>query len=141
MAERRSMTAAMTLTPEKLAFIQGQPSEPKQSDGPPAPSVSPKAAIESTRKGPGKSLAADAPRAAPPRKQTAARPKEPKTADETPFIDHLLVPLTTRLQPKTANALRRAYLEQKLKRAKPATQQEIVEAALFQWLQQHDYVD
>jgi hypothetical protein len=51
------------------------------------------------------------------------------------------MPLTTRLQPRTANALRRAYLEQKLARREPATQQEIVEAALQAWLTLNGFLD
>jgi hypothetical protein len=46
----------------------------------------------------------------------------------------LLVSLTTRLSPATAEALRRAVLEQKLQRQRPQTQQEIVEAAVRGWL-------
>jgi len=57
------------------------------------------------------------------------------------LLGAVLVPLTTRLQPKTADALRRAYLEQKLRRQQPATQQEIVEAALVEWLNSHGYLE
>jgi hypothetical protein len=45
-----------------------------------------------------------------------------------------LVSLTTRLSPATAEALRRAALEQRLQRRRPHTQQEIVEAAVRHWL-------
>lgn len=48
-----------------------------------------------------------------------------------------LVPLTTRLTVQTAEALRRAYLQQKLAGRVPDTQQEIVEAALREWLRHH----
>jgi hypothetical protein len=46
----------------------------------------------------------------------------------------ILVSLTTRLSPATAEALRRAALEQRLRRRRPHTQQEIVEAAVRHWL-------
>ena len=46
----------------------------------------------------------------------------------------ILVSMTTRLSPATAEALRRAALELRLKRRKLHTQQEIVEAAVRHWL-------
>jgi hypothetical protein len=39
-----------------------------------------------------------------------------------------------------AQALRRAHLEQRLKHAKPDTQQEIVEEALGDWLSKHEFL-
>ena len=56
------------------------------------------------------------------------------------LLGEVLVPLTTRIRPETANALRRAYLEQKLAHRTPATQQEIIEAALTTWLQQNGFL-
>lgn len=52
----------------------------------------------------------------------------------------VLSPLTTRLHPNTSNALKRAYLERKLAGIVPNTQQEIVEAALDDWLVAHGYM-
>jgi hypothetical protein len=52
----------------------------------------------------------------------------------------VLVPLTTRLQSATSNALRRAYLEQKLASKRPDTQQEIVESALQEWLRRQGFL-
>jgi hypothetical protein len=40
-----------------------------------------------------------------------------------------------------AQALKRAYLEQRLKHAKPDTQQEIVEEALGEWLSQQGFLE
>ena len=54
---------------------------------------------------------------------------------------HVLVPITTRLLPRTADALRRAYLEQKLRHARPSTQQEIIEQALHDWLRREGYLE
>jgi hypothetical protein len=51
------------------------------------------------------------------------------------------VAITTRLQARTADALRRAYLEQKLNRLEPATQQEIIELAVQQWLRANSFLD
>lgn len=53
---------------------------------------------------------------------------------EASLLDDILVPLTTKLKRKTVQALRRAYLEQKLAGRKPATQQEIIEEAVGEWL-------
>lgn len=55
--------------------------------------------------------------------------------------DTYLVAITTRLKSKTADALRRAHLEQKLHRHKPDTQQDIIEAAVQHWLIQHAFLD
>jgi hypothetical protein len=130
MAERRSLSNAMDITPEKLAFIQGIP-EPT-----PMQTVAP-------------AIADDSQAISKPRKRRVPRPstrtQQPEsdvTHQQTPpsLLGALLVPLTTRLQPNTADALRRAYLEQKLSRRQPATQQEIVEAALADWLIRHGYL-
>jgi hypothetical protein len=45
-----------------------------------------------------------------------------------------------RLQHRTAQALRRASLEQRLARAKPDTQQEIAEQALADWLTKQGFL-
>lgn len=135
MSERRSLSSAMEFTPEKLAFIQA--TTPPLS-GPPEKVVEPNAETE-----------ADEPkkRDSSERRQhsrTVRRQRErvetaPQMLDPS-ILQGLLVPLTTRLQPETADALRRAYLEQKLARKNPATQQEIVEAALQDWLKGHAYL-
>jgi hypothetical protein len=52
-----------------------------------------------------------------------------------------LVPVPLRLQHRTAQALRRAYLEQKLKHAKPDTLQDIGEDAIADWLTKSGYLD
>ena len=57
------------------------------------------------------------------------------------MLDQVLVPVTIRLPHRTAQALRRAYLEQRLKHAKPDTQQEIVAEALGDWLRGHEFLE
>ena len=64
-----------------------------------------------------------------------------ETQETEPLGRQTLVPLTTRIGQQTADALRRAYLQQKLNRRLPDTQQEIVEAALRQWLSEHGLLD
>lgn len=56
-------------------------------------------------------------------------------------IANLLVPLTTRLQPTTAAALKRAGLEQKLRGQSPGTVQEIAEEAIQSWLRDYGYLE
>jgi hypothetical protein len=53
---------------------------------------------------------------------------------------NLLVPLTTRLSPSTAAALKRAGLEQKLYGRQPGTVQEIAEEAIVEWLREQGYL-
>lgn len=128
MTQRRSLTTAMEITPEKLAFIQGAapiapqpPSEPSTHET--VPLVAP------TRK---RSSIQQQPRSTPKDRDTEEH--------EASLLGVLLVPLTTRLQPVTADALRRAYLEQKLRGRRPDTQQEIVEAALQSWLRKEGFL-
>lgn len=54
-------------------------------------------------------------------------------------FSEMLVPITTKLRRRTYQALRRAYLQQKLRHRLPATQQEIVEAAVSDWLKTHGF--
>ena len=54
--------------------------------------------------------------------------------------NHALVPLSTRLHPEIANALRRASLERKLKDTPSNSVQDIVEEALTPWLRDQGYL-
>lgn len=128
MPKHRSMAAA--LSPEMLGFIRDGNSGVKPQErliaaetamlAPPASDNTSRAANRMS-----KSTVAPLP-SAPMSHQTQ--------------IPELLVPLTTRLRASTAEALRRAYLEQRLHRRAPATQQEIVEAALAAWLAANGYL-
>jgi hypothetical protein len=59
---------------------------------------------------------------------------EPLKSLETFSMAKVLIPLTIRLSPSTAAALKRAGLEQRLYGRTPGTVQEIVEEAIVQWL-------
>src|ERR1051326_1016254 len=129
MVERRSMTDAMALTPEKLAFIHGDQAKPEQGSKVSRPQV-----VEV--QAPGERVdSAKQVKATPPERRRGRRPKtvqpalvSPVVSDEaegSQFLPPLLASITTRLSPATAEALRRAALEQKLKRRRPHTQQEI----------------
>lgn len=140
MAERRSLGAALDLSPEKRAFIQGGPASKKTvpvtaKAAPPEVEVSAEIHDEPT---------SQVERAAQPvRRQRSgrqARAPLPQGNDVFLGIANLLVPLTTRLQPPTAAALKRAGLEQKLRGQSPGTVQEIVEGAIQSWLRDYGYL-
>lgn len=150
MAERRGLGAAMSMTPEKLAFIKGSMTTKELSDQSPAETpaeVTEAVTPESAEVSPSASRSAETPRARgsrPARSRDASIPRShPRTEldEREGFYGPILVPLTTRLEPKTADALRRACLEQKLARRSPDTQQEIVEIALKRWLRDNEFLD
>src|SRR4051794_28216296 len=60
--------------------------------------------------------------------------RERPELDATAILDEVLVPVTIRVPRRTSQALKRAYLEQKLKNAKPDTLQEVGKQAFDQWL-------
>lgn len=140
MAERRSLGQAMTMSPEKMAFIKGSvvskvaapavdtaPSQPKEK------------IIEVGDPGPAKEALEDG------KARTVRKQSRPRSTQHQPeaseILDQVLVPVTIRLQHRTAQALRRAHLEQRLRHAKPDTQQEIAEEALGEWLSRQGFLD
>jgi len=147
----------MTLSPEKLAFIQGGAERPAEATrkerGPGRP---PKATtIEMqlpNQLDASKVASTEEPHSQTPspgafndsgeteRKRKRRSPSRSEAPAASEVLSLVLVPLTTRLQHKTAQALRRAYLEQRLQHMKPDTQQEIVEEALLDWLERNDYL-
>lgn len=52
-----------------------------------------------------------------------------------------LIPVTIRLRPEVAGALKRASLERQLNGEEVFTQQDLVESALEPWLKQSGYID
>lgn len=130
MANRRSLGDAMTMTPEKVAFIHGSAVKDQKAE-----------AVRKVTPVPETTIELESPVAVPPGENTATRQpraRRRRQAKEQPqateILDQMLVPVTIRLQRKTAQALKRAHLEQRLNQAKPDTQQEIVEEALGDWL-------
>lgn len=122
MAERRRLETALELTAEQRAFIAGGATAPQDQTGRetvPRDDAAPRAS-QRTRQDEQVTAA-------------ATSPAEPFTSGR------LLVPLTTRLQPKTAHLLRRAILQQRLECRLPATVQEIIEVAVSRWLRDHGF--
>ena len=138
MSKHRSLSNAL-LTPEKLAFIKPEGAAPGRRT----------TEVNVTRS---QSLAKDATieMSREPQSQLPEPPRFPQSSDVAEFEvptnmprpadDDYLVAVTTRLQARTAEALRRAYLEQKLNRKEPGTQQEIIEAALQAWLRRNAFL-
>lgn len=133
MVERRSLGQAIDITPEKLAFIQGQ--DKKETSKAETPQEK---TVELERK------SASSARPSEPTQKTMRRTRNrasslAPTSDQ--ILDQVLVPVTIRLQHRTSQALKRAYLEQRLHHSKPDTQQEIVEEAVSDWLQKQGFLD
>ena len=136
MADRRSLGDALAMTPDKLAFIHG--------NGDKQQTVKVEAAVASDNAVSEQQVQKQTSRprrSSRPRAQASESPARASVDSETPYIDQILVPLTTRIRPGTANALKRVCLEQKLNRRKPDSAQEIVELALSHWLAQHGFLD
>ena len=140
MTDRRSLGDAMEMTPAKLAFIKGQPDKEAYAAtsevSPPTGIV--EKAIElrtpaSGRVGPTEKRSKEI-------RRTTARSVH-VTPEASEILAHMLVPVTIRLQRKTSQALKRAYLEQRLNHARPDTQQEIVEEALGDWLARRGFLE
>ena len=72
---------------------------------------------------------------------TQAAPSPPSPPTPLPTTNNTfpvgLIPITVRLSPEIAGALKRISLERQLARADYFSQQEIVERALKAWLQQN----
>jgi hypothetical protein len=128
----------MDMTPEKLAFIKGQSqaaAHPQAAS--PVTKVEEKTIDVAVTKKDTESGREPTLRSA---RRAARRPTQ-ETPGASEVLDQVLVPVTIRLPHRTAQALRRAYLEQRLKHAKPDTQQEIVEEALGDWLRGHEFLE
>jgi len=67
-------------------------------------------------------------------------PQTPMPKPAPSFQPVGLIPITVRLRPEIAGALKRASLERQLASAEFFSQQEIVERSLTAWLQQHGHL-
>jgi hypothetical protein len=117
------------MSPEKLAFIQGDSSPPasepsRRGQKPAAETIDLSVSAEAAEV-----IDQERPRA---RRRTGNVKGEIPNANEV--LNQVLVPLTTRLPRRTVQALRRVCLEQQLQDAKPDSIQEIMEAAVHAWL-------
>ncbi len=136
MADRRSMSDAIVVDPEKVAFIHGK----KPGDQAAESALSAEKRKSTTGGHKLEPSGGQSNGQSQPAKPTRTQPDHAARPQFRPILGEHLVPLTTRLQARTAEGLRRAYLEQKLRQVSPATQQEIVEEALHAWLEIHGYL-
>src|SRR5687767_12210166 len=118
MANRRSLAAAIDFSADKMAFIKEGP--PETSVPVPARSEAPK---EEAREAASDEVAVrDVPEVRPSRRsrnRRQVRSQAPEDGGAFLGVANLLSPLTTRLQPSTYAALKRAGLEQKLRGQEP----------------------
>ncbi len=152
MTQRRSLTDALELTSDKLAFISGSSGEKPRTDVVPDNSRRIVPALEAEQgtvpvdeSNPTTNVAFEPARRQRRPKSATAYPaatinKAPENHGVGMTLGNVLVPLTTRLHPETALALKRASLEQRLRGLSPATVQEIVEQSVTHWLQSHGYL-
>ncbi len=145
MAERRSLIAGVEgveVDPEtaRAFIVQERPKpEPRALPSPVrvVPEPVPPAAAEPVAPAAQATVQAagdgTAPAVSPPPKPPAA--KRPDVHSGPPrLLATLLVPVTVRLRPEVASALKRASLERQLHGVETYTQQDIVEEALLPWL-------
>ena len=131
----------MEMTPEKLAFIKGQPE--KESKGSKSEAAATPAGPENVIEIERPKDEGEAPKSARPKvsRRSSRGSSRQGIPEPSELLDQVLVPVTIRLPRRTAQALARAYLEQRLKHAKPDTQQEIADEALTDWLVREGYLD
>ena len=144
MVDRRSMGDALALDANKLAFIHGDKLPVEAGQGPDKTQPVDRALKdpETAPEEPGPQTPRIKRRGRRPRLARQEVPAAPVLPEGTypGDLPPLLVSLTTRLSPATAEALRRASLEQRLRRRRPHTQQEIVEAAVRHWLSTNGFL-
>ena len=133
MAERRSLGDALTLTPEKLAFIQGEGALPATipSPSPPHRGRKPKEKTIDVALPQDTHDPIHTPRISRPREKHAVSSSLPNANE---VLDEVLLPLTTRVPHRLIQSLRRVCLERRLQHQKPDSIQEIVEEAIANWL-------
>ncbi len=145
MGRHRSLNDALNLTPEKIAFINGKdsPDAPASQIDSPTTAALPSSTASSQRQLNSRRSKETQPTNSRLKKRTQddsnSANSHPQELD-LPHHEHYRVPITTRLLPSTADALRKAYLERKIQRRPLATQQEIIEAALQAWLREHAFL-
>ncbi len=124
MAERRNLDEALLISPDKLAFIQGETSTPPPSPG--------RRGRKPRRNNVDLSLATPTTQS-----DVSTRRRRPSQNEATPdaneVLNRVLAPLNTRIPRGLFNTLQLFSLEQRFRHAKPDRIQDIVKAALEDW--------
>lgn len=122
--KNRSLAAALNLKPEAMQFISGGNDQSKEAKRPRRKRVETKRQQAAVSEIDGE-------------QSRLAKPRREKTASEQsplPQLSQARVAITIRLTPTTAEALRRASLERKLRSEFPHSQQDIIELAVRMWI-------
>jgi hypothetical protein len=133
MNEKRTLVSALTMTPEKRAFIEGGPRPMSQLGSERAVPPEPEAQDSDQQDNIDESQPVVGDPRRRRRRQGRVRREEEPLASMSRFRN-LRMPLTTSLRPEMLDALRRLSLERRLSGVVPSAIQEIVEEALEQWL-------
>ncbi len=149
MAERRSLVAGIEelgVDPDvaRAFIVQERPkAEPKPQPLRAVPDATPAAAAEPSRAVTVQPADEEVGEGAEPTApaERPAKPAPQKRADPPRLLATLLVPVTVRLRPEIASALKRASLERQLNGVETFTQQDIVEEALLPWLRAEGLID
>jgi hypothetical protein len=152
MGERRSLVAGLEVAPpgvdpdQMRAFISQQKPERRPAKRTTVEIVS--AAAEEPAGGgeegetpPEPMTTAEVEKPEPTAARKPPRPTPSKRARTAPLHSTPLVPVTVRLKPEIADALKRASLERQLNGIPTFTQQDIVEDALVPWLRSEGLLD
>lgn len=125
----------MTLSPDKLAFIRGSGTTPPTVEPKEAKTSAPERTIDlgETKDEP--------PAERPQRKRSRGKAATQDEPEASEILERMLVPVTIRLQNRTAQALKRASLERELQRIHPHKVQDIAEEAIADWLAKAGYLD
>jgi len=138
MNDRRSMSQALRMTPTEMDFIKNGPPKTVQPKVVTPPSQSHENIEPQFEQVPVMVSEPDASPENDAHHERKVRPRKEKVGqaknDELTRLTTPVVPITIRFRQSTAEALRRASLERRLSGMSPATQQEIVEAAVSDWL-------
>lgn len=131
MAERRPLVSAVNqfagADPEQVRAFITQETKPVTPPATPAVEEENRESKKEFHATPRKPAVASTQQKAPKRKPTRLQPVG-------------LIPVTIRLRPEIAGALKRASLERQLNGEETFTQQEIVEGALEPWLEAEGYI-
>lgn len=147
MAERRSLVAGIEeigVDPETArAFIvqERAKAEVKPSPVRAVPDPAPVEAVEMKHEVVDDGVGEGKGTPAPKRVAKPVAPKRPHAQHAQRMLATLLVPVTVRLRPEVASALKQASLQRQLNGIETYTQQDIVEEALLPWLQAEGLLD
>lgn len=131
----RTLTNALEMTPEKLAFIR---SGSQGNAAPEEPPVHARVSVDTSQTPPlDPEPSIEKPDAERQAKRPSRRVAKERRVEQRTLVSGLRMSITTKLEPETVEALRRICLERRLEGVLPFTLQDIVEEAVSEWLASH----